>query len=301
VSGFRPEASKFRSCNLCGSGEPAHLEYEIDGFHIVRCSRCDLIYVAEELRSEEVAAYYSEAYYTGAQNKGYADYIGRRELRKAYFRSAMPMIKRYLAAKVPRVLDVGCATGFFLEVAHEQGWEARGVEVSAYAAEYARSRLGLDVLTGTLAEVKQPACTFDLITFWDVIEHVRDPLETLTLAYDLLRPEGLAIISTGDISGLTARFYGRRWALLAPPGHLFYFSRKTLFSMLRRAGFRSLDWQSDGAFLVNDVPEGTMHSGDCFLLNSVARFQQNRWVNALLRRLKCGNVITVYARKCGPR
>lgn len=300
MSGLRPRASNFRSCNLCGSGE-ARLEYEIDGFHIVRCSLCDLIYVAEEVRNQELAAYYSEAYYTGGQNKGYADYIGRRELRKAYFRSAMPMIKYYLAAKVPRVLDVGCATGFFLEVAREQGWEAQGVEVSVYAAEYARSRLGLDVRTGTLAEVKLPPCTFDLITFWDVIEHVPDPFETLTLAHDLLRPDGLVIISTGDISGVTARFYGRRWALLAPPGHLFYFSRRTLFSMLQRTGFRSVNWRSDGAFLLNDVPEGTMRSGDCLVLNFLARVQQNRWVNALLRRLKFGSIITVCARKCGPR
>jgi len=299
MSGLQPRASNFRSCNLCGSGK-AHIKYEIDDFHIVRCSRCDLIYVAEELGNQELAAYYSEAYYTGAQSKGYADYVGRRELRKAYFRSAMPTIKHHLASEVPRVLDVGCATGFFLEVAHEQGWKAQGVEVSTYAAEYARSQLSLDVLTGTLADVKLPASTFDLITLWDVIEHVPDPFETLTLVYDLLRPDGLVIISTGDASGVTARFYGRRWALLAPPGHLFYFSRKTLFSMLRRTGFESLSWQSDGAFLVNDVPEG-QQSGRSLLLNSLGRFQQNRWVNAVLRRLKWGNIITVYARKCGPR
>src|SRR5262249_25612982 len=230
------------------------------------CDQCDLIYVAEELTRKQLTAYYGEGYYTGTQDKGYKDYIGQRESRKSYFRSTIPMIKRYLPVEKPRVLDVGCATGCFLEVSCELGWEPHGVELSAYAAQTARS-LGLDVRTGTLAEAMLRTSTFDLVTFWDTIEHVPDPLETLTLTHDLLERDGLVVISTADISTVTARFYGKQWALLAPPGHLFYFSRKTLSAILRRTGFRPLNWQYDGAFLVNDVPDA-VKGRQSSLLNS---------------------------------
>lgn len=286
-----------RACNLCGSRE-TRLQYEIDGFHIVRCMQCHLVYVAEEIGGDELAAHYGEAYYTGAQKKGYSDYIGRRKVRKDYFRSTIPMIRRYLAVETPRVLDVGCAAGFFLEVAREQGWQARGVELSAYAAEYARSQFGLDVVTGTLAAAKFPLRSFDLITLWDVIEHLPNPSEILTLVHDLLRPSGLVIISTGDISGATARLYGRRWALLAPPGHLFYFSRRTLFAMLRQTAFEPLTWHSDGAFLLNDSGRTGEQASGRQLPSLAIKLHYNRWVNRLLRRLKLGSIITVYARKC---
>lgn len=296
--GRYPEGVESRVCNLCGSKD-ARLRYQIDGFHIVRCIQCDLVFVAEEITDQQLIGYYSEAYYTGAQDKGYADYIGRRELRKEYFRSVIPRIRRHLRVGAPRVLDVGCAAGFFLEVAREQSWEAQGVEISAYAADYARSRLGLNVFTGTLAEAELSSCSFDLISFWDVIEHVRDPLEALRLSHNVLRPHGLLVLSTGDVSGLTARVYGRRWGLLAPPGHLFYFSRKTLFAMLRLAGFAVLEWQSDGAFLLNDAGAVLGQSGKRWLGGFVVRVHRNRWVSGLLRRLKLGSVMTVYARRCG--
>jgi len=287
-----------RACNLCGGREVRPL-YEVDGFHIVRCVRCDLIYVAEQVGQKQLSEYYGEAYYTGAQDKGYADYIGRRDSRKHHFRSLIPSIKRHLNVESPRVLDVGCAAGCFLEVAREKGWEAQGVELSAFAAEYARSRLGLQVFTGTLNEAALAGTSFDLITFWDVIEHVPDPLAVLREARRLLRPNGLVAVSTGDICGVTARVYGRRWALLAPPGHLFYFSRRTLFGMLRQIGFEVLQWQSDGSFLLNgdeSEAEGALGWRPPAI---VVALHHNRWVNAVLRRLRLGSIMTVYARKCG--
>jgi len=295
VIGVRGRQLTTKGCNLCGSREAA-LVYRIEEYHIVRCAQCYLVYVLEDVGSDQLQSYYTQEYYTGGQKQGYADYFGRRERRKQYFRSAIPTIKRYLAIPSPRVLDVGCAAGFFLEVVREEGWEGYGVETSSYASEYARAQFGLNVYTGTLAEAGLAAATFDLVSFWDVIEHLRDPLETLRLSNRLLQRGGLLIISTGDISGATARLYGRRWALLAPPGHLFYFSRKTLAAMLRQAGFEPVAWQSDGTFLVNDA-DAASGSGRSLIRESIVRIHGNRWVNALLRRLRLGSIMTVYSRK----
>src|SRR5262249_49520279 len=84
-----------RECDLCGARE-ARVRYRMDGFHIVRCVQCDLTYVAEKVDPAFLKRYYGEAYYTGAQPKGYADYIGQRESRKRHFRSLIPGIKHHL-------------------------------------------------------------------------------------------------------------------------------------------------------------------------------------------------------------
>ena len=294
MSGPERASKSFRVCNLCASDE-RQPKFEVDGYHIVNCKSCGLCYVAESISAEDLVHYYGEAYYTGKQQKAYADYFGFREARKSHFKSLMPTIRRYVAKDQVRALDVGCAAGFFLEVAQEEGWQAQGIEMSPYMSEYARESLGLDVLTGTLEEVSLPESAFNLITMWDVIEHLIDPLNTLKQACSLLAPGGLIAISTGDIGGATARIYNRRWALLAPPGHLFYFSRRTLFAMLRQAHFEPLGWQSDGVFLMNtDGDENTSP-----LRSAVNALHHNRVINAILRRLKLGSIMTVYARKCG--
>ncbi|MEK6303073.1 MAG: class I SAM-dependent methyltransferase [Acidobacteriota bacterium] len=271
------------------------MRYEIDGYHIVECEKCGLCYVAESVSSIELTDYYDEAYYSGARNKGYSDYVGSRNARKAHFRSLLPVLRRYLPSGDVRVLDIGCAAGFFLEVAQEAGWKAQGIELSPYMSEYARHSLGLDVLTGRLEEIDFGEARFELVTMWDVIEHLADPLAAIRRAHSLLAPGGLIAISTGDIGGATARIYDRRWALLAPPGHLFYFSRRTLFAMLRQAHFEPLGWQSDGVFLMNTDGDENMSP----LRSAVNALHHNRVVNAILRRLKLGSIMTVYARKCG--
>lgn len=285
--------SKCRSCNFCGSGGRQPL-YKINGYHIVKCERCGLCYVAEQISCEVLIDYYGDTYYNGKCGQGYVDYLGHRDTRKAHFRSLLSSIHCYLFSKDVRVLDVGCAAGFFLEVAQEAGWRAQGIELSPYMSEYARRSLGLDVITGTLEEASLPEASFDLVTMWDVIEHLPNPYQALKHAHRLLVPGGMIAITTGDIAGATARIYGRRWALLAPPGHLFYFSRQTLFMMLQHAGFELLNWQSDGAFLINDKAAENKTRP---IWSKIYALHQNRFISALLRRLKLGSIMTVYARR----
>src|SRR5262249_13244403 len=150
----------------------------------------------------------------------------------------------------------GCAAGFFLDVAREAGWKPVGVELSPYMSGLARSR-GLDVREGGIEDVGFKENSFDLITMWDMIEHAQHPRSVLEHAHKLLAPGGVLVVATGDIDGFTARVHGRRWSLIAPPGHLFYFSQRTLFALLERAGFAPTEWQSDGAFLLNGPGDDT--------------------------------------------
>jgi SAM-dependent methyltransferase len=113
-----------------------------------------------------------------------------------------------------------------------------GVEVSRPAAEYARAR-GHRVLTepltdATIAEIGK----VDVVTMFDVVEHLPDPVATFALLDRCLNRDGVILLTTGDIDSLNARLFGKRWRLMTPPQHTFFFSRQTLRSMFERMHYR---------------------------------------------------------------
>jgi SAM-dependent methyltransferase len=280
----------WRSCNLCGSTD-ARLRHRVGGYSVVECNICHLVFVGETVPGDVLEAYYGSAYYTGGQPDGYGDYGALRESRTAHFRSLLPWLRAHLPTPSPRVLELGSAYGFFLEVVREQGWTGIGVELSDHAASQARAR-GLDVRTGTLDAVALPEASFDLVALWDVIEHLPDPAAAVRRVARLLRPGGVLALATGDVSGFTARAFGARWGLLAPPGHLYYFSRRTLRALLEQSGFEWLGWRSDGAFLLNDGPPAPGA-----IARALAAAQQLRVVHGVLRRLRLGSIMFVQARR----
>jgi SAM-dependent methyltransferase len=127
-----------------------------------------------------------------------------------------------------RVLDVGCGKGGFLEIAKQEGYDVCGLEASEYAARYVRKKLRIDVVNCSLSDAVLPRDYYDIVTMWDVIEHLDDPCSALRVIHRTLRPSGLLVISTGDASSLWARATGRLWQLLTPPQHLFFFDRQSL-------------------------------------------------------------------------
>ncbi len=136
-----------------------------------------------------------------------------------------------------RLLDVGCGMGGFLEVAREKGYDVSGVEVSEYAAGHVQNELGIDVANCGLPEARLPSESYDLVTMWDVIEHLDDPRPTLQEIHRILRPGGLLALSTGNAGSLWARITGRFWQLLTPPQHLFFYDDKSLVKALELKGF----------------------------------------------------------------
>lgn len=144
-----------------------------------------------------------------------------------------------LLAMVPgggRLLEIGCACGFLLEAARRRGFDVRGVEMSAWAAEYARRTYGVDVHTGTLESAALPAESVDVVVMADVIEHLFDPPATLREIRRILAPGGRLLLLTPDVGSLAARLTGPRWWGLLDD-HYFYFSRRTLRRLLAQEGF----------------------------------------------------------------
>ena len=217
------------NCVLCGDSNPRPL-FRTERA-IVACEGCGLVY-AEPVPEEALRAVYSREYFHGLV---YADYLGDRD---AIRRNAGTALAE-LGSRAPgrRLLDVGCAAGFFLEAARERGWQVEGVELSDYASAYARDTLGLFVRTGSVAELPQDAGPFDAVTLWDCIEHLSRPDEALVSLRRQMTPGGILMLSTGDHDSLLRRLTGRRWRLVSDPTHNFFFSLATLRRLLERAGF----------------------------------------------------------------
>lgn len=188
---------------------------------------------------------YSDQYFSGGRTGfGYTDYDRDKQPMVPTFHEYLDRLARY-GKSTGKLLDVGAATGFFLDLARRRGWQVCGVEPSDYAASLARSK-DIDVRTGTLDHCGFPAESFDAISMWDVIEHMPDPRCSFSSVVSLLKPGGLVAINTPDSSSLMARMLRSKWHLVVPPEHLNLFSRRSLKCLVESLGLEVLEVTSIG-------------------------------------------------------
>jgi SAM-dependent methyltransferase len=153
----------------------------------------------------------------------------------------MKIVRRHFA-RPGRVLDVGCAAGYFLRVMQEEGWQVTGLEPSDAIRPMAEERIGREnVRAGLLGQVELAPRSFDLVTMWDVIEHVPDVVGAARAVRELLAPGGKFLIETQDVDSLAARVLGRRWQHYKHAEHIYHFQRETIAAVLERAGMRVVE------------------------------------------------------------
>lgn len=148
-----------------------------------------------------------------------------------------------------RVLDVGCGSGDWLARMRALGWEVQGLDFDAAAVQVARER-GLDVRLGSLEEQGYASASFDAVTLNHVIEHVPDPIATLSECHRILRVGGTLVLATPNALSLSHRVFRADWRGLEPPRHLHVFTPASLRRALERAGFKRIGWQPQIAFSV---------------------------------------------------
>lgn len=220
-------------CGLCGAlGTPWLAK---NGYPLFLCKTCKNGYLPKELVPKDLEAMYTKTYFEGEQATGYPGYLADARFVEKNFEDRV----RYIESLKPpgkRLLDVGTAFGLLLKVARGMGWDASGVEIAPDCATEAARISGASVACGGFLDVPLSG-PYDVITWFDVVEHFRDPVACLARAFDLLSPGGLLVVETGDIDTVLARALGRRWWFIDPPQHLFYFSREGFESLLRSAGF----------------------------------------------------------------
>lgn len=231
------DSELFRDCVVCGIATRQSWQYEKWGYDIFRCQRCG----HGTTRIDEMfdpQSLYTSDYFQGCRRDGYANYVGSERVLKAEFRRVV----RHLIDRIGsggRILEVGCAFGFFLDVASEY-FEAVGVEVSPDAVASCRDR-GLEVYQSELTrEFLDRHGPFNAVVMLDVIEHLPDPARSLELAYQSTLGGGCVVITTGDWGAPLSRATGPHWRLMTPPQHLHFFTRSSLTALLERVGYRQI-------------------------------------------------------------
>ena len=233
-------------CPICASTSlrPA---WTIDRYALSRCNCCRHLFVSSGFDSTQLEHAYDEDYYEGGDESalGYKDYLGNADMRLRGFAQRLQQVERHVAGR-GKLLDYGCAVGFFVKVAADAGWDATGYERSAWAAGYGREKLGLNIVVGRGDDSPPFDNQFDVITMWDVLEHLEDPRAVLQSVARWLKPGGLLALNTVNGASYGARRAGADWRHIAPPHHLQYFSRQSLHHALRECGMRVVSTQSQG-------------------------------------------------------
>jgi SAM-dependent methyltransferase len=224
-----------RACGICAGRDYQHW-WSLRGYDIGRCRSCGLVQVMQEMTEESLAALYGQGYYEGENDQVYQNYLATKEQKTREFGEKLDAVCRAHQVTTPgALLEIGCAFGLGLDAARTRGWTVKGIEASTYAAKWGRERLGLDITNAPLSSI--PTASQDMVVMWDVIEHLIEPGATLREVRRILRPGGTLALSTGDIGSIGAKLYGKRWFLIAPPHHMFYFDRATIARALVDAGF----------------------------------------------------------------
>ena len=180
---------------------------------------------------------------------GYVDYIAERVNKlRAYRPIAELLLQRHRSSQSgdpsvkpprPRLLDVGCGLGYFMDAAHDVGFEVVGVEFNPGAVKTMGEKYAFKVYEGSVEAVPATEPPFDVVTMFDVVEHLHDPFGTIQRFFELVRPGGGVAISTMDSESLTSRLLGTRLEdFRRIREHLFFFGRESLTNVLERSGFR---------------------------------------------------------------
>ena len=235
------ESHQVECCPLCGGrgGSRLHRLTDPGGripgeFELLRCDTCALVYVSPRPNNAALAALYDEEFYfsTGWSYAALAASVieciqSRRRHR----------VERY--ARGGRLLDIGSGDGHFVHHMARHGWEATGIDFSPAALEFARRiDSGARFLQGSLDDHNFTPGQLDVVTLWQVLEHIGEPRPLLGRCHELLRPGGTLIAAVPNIDGLSSRLTGERWWGLDVPRHLVHFTPATLRAALEGAGFR---------------------------------------------------------------
>jgi 2-polyprenyl-3-methyl-5-hydroxy-6-metoxy-1,4-benzoquinol methylase len=232
----------FVSCPLCGRDNPKTI-YNKSGRGIVRCKECKFMY--QNPRSLNlVGRGHKEDYYR-------KEYLNTATPHKKFFEEKF---NAFLSNRRPgTVLDVGCATGQFLEVARKKGWQAVGIDVSEWVCNYLINKGFTDIHNCTLEEAGFPNEMFDAVNMNHVLEHIPLPLKFFVEVHRILKPGGLIMIEVPN-----EFYFPYNYSLInmlmpshlpprkSPASHLSLFTRNTLFKVLKSSGFTVVTVRTEG-------------------------------------------------------
>jgi SAM-dependent methyltransferase len=234
-----PPAMRSVPCNLCGNDDVRTIRASTGEGRIVQCRRCGLVYVSPRLAQNPLTQYEGDEYHEkgvlATGRPGYTSYASDRPVLYPYFGRRAEEIARIKPGA--RLLEVGAASGYFMDQARRQGLRPEGIEPSKACQRIIGDELHLPVVAGSLEEAAIEPSTYDVVAMFQTIEHFDDPRGALLKVARWLKPGGLLVITTPNRHGWFARLAGRRWFEYKPREHLYYFDDTTIARMLEAVGF----------------------------------------------------------------
>jgi SAM-dependent methyltransferase len=264
----------FTQCPLCGASRQT-TQYQVDTYSIVRCLHCDMMWLSPQPSREDLSKVYDDHYFSNENFLcgkteyiyGYSDYAAERFNKQATYVPIAQRIKSFFSnASVvrPRLLDVGCGLGYFMDVAHDEGFDVNGLEFNAAALATLKSKYVFPVWCDDFQDFS--AEPYDVITMFDVIEHLRDPFAAIHKANALLPHNGILALTTMDCGSFVSRLLGARLEdFRRVREHLFFFTRPAIRFLLEKHGFSLLAISFHGHTFRLDLLSGRLKMSFPFL------------------------------------
>jgi 2-polyprenyl-3-methyl-5-hydroxy-6-metoxy-1,4-benzoquinol methylase len=224
--------SEFTSCLLCNSQKIVELKGYQNNF-LVKCSECTFVFCYKRPSAEELVQHYN--LYSRAKP------ISPITIKR--YHALLDEMEKYKMTS--NLIDVGCGDGFFLEEAQKRGWNVYGTEFTDAAIEVCEKK-GIRMNKAPISTDQFPPGYFDVITSFEVIEHINNPVEEITAFHKLLRKGGLVYITTPNFNSISRDILSHHWNIIGYPEHLSYYTRRTLRDLLANNGFNMVKSTSTG-------------------------------------------------------
>jgi 2-polyprenyl-3-methyl-5-hydroxy-6-metoxy-1,4-benzoquinol methylase len=249
------------SCIVCNSDQLK----PIAGFEkawLSRCKNCGMVFSTNNPTQTQLEEYY----------KGYGrnDYLSPITIKR--YNEILDQFES--VRKTNRLLDVGCGIGYFLEVAKKRGWEVYGTEFTDEAIRICQSK-GINMNKGVLAPSNYEPESFDVITSFEVIEHINTPQSEISNISSLIRKGGLFYVTTPNFNSLLRYYLGEKYNVISWPEHLSYYTPSTLNRLMRNNSLNKLYIQTTGISITRfitsrkpasaPIPSNTKNEGTEFV------------------------------------
>lgn len=268
---------------------------------IVRCTACSLVFASP--RNERLLITHSEdeaAAETAVSENYYLKELETRTLNAEERLNALENFLPHRQASAPRrgkLLELGSYIGVVLSVAQKRGWDVLGIEPVAVAAHYGEKTFGVKIRVGTIEEIRLPPASFDAVALYETIEHLPDPLGTMTRLARVLKQGGIISIETPNSDSFWFRLLNGKWRQCIE-SHYYFFSPKTITALLKKIGCEILEIRSmpkiiSLRLLATQVRDNLNRPLGVILLSLIKILH----IGNMRLRINLGDVMIVHARK----
>lgn len=289
-----PTGRSLTICPLCGDGNLGTV-YRFREFSVLKCRACDGSWRSNMYSPGDITAMYTGDEYSKNPYFSYDIDQFQQTARGRYgnYAGALSAIEARIG--VGTLLDVGCGSGAFLTVAQQRGWTVSGIELSPELSRVSRRAVQVEVMNAAFESVALPDESYDVVTMWDIIEHVLDPVLCLNKVSRILKPGGVALFCTPDEDSLLARaglfLYRVSGGALSYPAlalhptyHTYFFSRTGFTALLAHSGLQVQRCYSQEAFFEHSQLPSRIAKWGIWAIEKVGSLADRRYEIVCLAR-----------------